>query len=53
MFSDTLISVPLPGEAEVPTEVGSPLSPVGASPSDLHDLEAHTTELAHSSASNI
>ena len=36
VFSDTPSSVPLPGEAEVPTEVGSLLSPTKASPSDLH-----------------
>ena len=53
VFSDTPNSVPLPGEAEVPAEVGSPLSPDGASPFDLHGLEAHTTEAARSFTSNI
>ena len=53
VFSDTLNSVPLLDEAEVPAEVGSPLSPTRASPSDLHDLETRTTEAAHSSTSNI
>ena len=53
VFSDTPNSVPLPGEAEVPTKTDSPLLPVGASPSDLHGLEARTTEAAYSSTSNI
>ena len=53
VFFDTPSSVPLPGEAEVPTEAGSPLFPAGASPSDLHGLEARTTEAARSSTSNI
>ena len=47
--SDTLSLVPLPGEVKVPAGAGSPLSPVGASPTDLHDLEACTTEDARSS----
>ena len=34
VFFDIPNSVPLLGEAEVPAEVGSPPSPVGASPSD-------------------
>ena len=51
--SDTPISVPLPGEVEVPPRVGSPLPPAGASPFDLHGLEDRTTEAAHSSLSNI
>ena len=49
VFFDTPSYVPLPGEAEVPTGDGSPLSSIGASPSDLHGLEARTTEAAHSS----
>ena len=53
MFSNILSSVPFPGEAEVPTEVGSPLSPAGDSSSDLHGLEARTYEVARSSTSNI
>ena len=53
VFSDTPNSVPLLGEAKVSTEAGSPPSLVGASPSDLHGLEACTTEAAHSSTSNI
>ena len=53
VFSDTPISVPLPSEAEVPAEAGSPPSPTRASPSDLHDLEARTTKAAHSSTSKI
>ena len=53
VFSDTPSSIPLLDEAEVPAEAGSPLSPTAASPSDLHDLEARTTEAAHSSTSNI
>ena len=53
VFSDTPSSVPFPSEAEVPTEAGSPLSPTGGSPSDLHGLEARTSEVARSSTSNI
>ena len=53
VFSDTPSSVPLPGEAEVPAEAGSPLSPIGVSPFDLHGLEARTTKAARSSTSNI
>ena len=53
VFSDTPSSVPLPGEAKVPVEAGSPLSPTGASPSDLHGLEARASEAAYSSTSNI
>ena len=53
VFSDTPSSIPLPDEAKVPVEAGSPLSPVGASPSDLHDLEARTSEAACSSTSKI
>ena len=53
MSSDTPIYVPFPSEVEVPAGAGSPLSPVGASPSDLHGLKAHTTEAARSSPSNI
>ena len=51
--SDTPSSIPLPGEVEVPARVGSPLSPVGASPFDLQGLKAHTTKAARSSPSNI
>ena len=53
VFSDTPSFVPLPSEAEVPAEAGSPLLPVGSSPSDLHGLKARTTEAARSSPSNI
>ena len=53
VFSYTPSSVPLPGEAEVPAKAGSPFSPTGASPYDLHGLEARTIEAAHNSASNI
>ena len=53
VYSDTPSSVPFLGEPEVPAEAGSPLSPVGASPSDLHGPEAHTTEDSRSSTSNI
>ena len=53
VFSDTPNYVPLPGEAEVPAEAGSPLSPAGALPSDLLDLEARTIKAACSSTSNI
>ena len=52
VLSDTPSSVPFPGEAEVPAEDGSPLSPAGASPSDSHDLEARTSKAARSSTSN-
>ena len=53
VFSDTLSSVPLPGEDEVPAKAGSLLSPAGASPSNLHGSEARTTKAAHNSTSNI
>ena len=53
VLSDTPSSVPLLGEDEVPAEAGSPLSPAGASPLDLHDLEACTSKAARSSTSNI
>ena len=53
VLSDTPSPVPLPSEVEVPIEAGSPLSLVGASPSDLHDLEARTSEVVRSSTSNI
>ena len=53
VFFDTPNFVLLPGEAEIPVEAGSPLSHTGASPSDLHVLEAHTTEAIGSSTSNI
>ena len=53
VFSDTPSSVPLHGEAEIPTEAGSSPSPAGALPSDTHGLEARTTEAARSSTPNI
>ena len=53
VLSDTLISIPFSSEAGVPSEASSPLSPTGASPSDLHNLEARTSEATHSSTSNI
>ena len=53
VFSDTPNFVPLPREAEVPTEAGSPLSPTEALPSDLRSLEARTTKAVRSSTSNI
>ena len=53
VLCNTPSSVPLPGEAEVLVETGSPLSPVEASPSVLHGLEARTSEAARSSTSNI
>ena len=53
VFSDTPNSAPLPGEAEVPAEVGSLLSPDGASPSDLHGSKARTVEAARNPTSNI
>ena len=52
-YSDTPSSVPLPDELEVPVEAYSLLSHAGASPFDLHGLEARTTEAARSSTSNI
>ena len=51
VFPDVPSSVPLPSEAEAPAEVGSPPSPAGALPSNLHDSEAHTTEATRSSPS--
>ena len=53
VFSDTLSSAPLPVETEVPAEVGSLLSSVGASSSNLHGSKARTTEAARNSTSNI
>ena len=53
VYSDTPSSVPLPGEPEVPAKPGSPLLSTRTSPSDLHGLEARTTEAACSSTSNI
>ena len=53
VLSYTPSFVPLPGEVEVSAEVGSPFLPAGASPSDLHDLEARTSEAVRSSTSNI
>ena len=50
---DTPSFVTLPGEVEVPDGAGSPLSPVGASPSGLHGSKARTTKVARSSPSNI
>ena len=52
VFSDTPSSVPLPGEAEIPTEAGSSPSPTGASPSDSRCLEARNTVVARSSTPN-
>ena len=53
MFSDAPSSVPLPSEAAAPAEAGSSPSPIGALPFDLHGSEAHFTEAARSSPSNI
>ena len=53
VLSDTLSSVPLPGEAEILAEASSSPSPAGALPSDRHDLEARTTEDARGSSPNI
>ena len=53
VLSDTPNSVPFPGEAEILTEAGFSPSPAGASSSDSHGLEAHTTEAARSSTPNI
>ena len=53
VLSDTLSSVPFPSEVKVPIKAGSPVSPPGASPSNLHGLEARTSEAARSSTSNI
>ena len=53
VFSDTPSSAPLPGEVEVLAEAGFPLLLAGASPSDLHNLEARTTEASRSSTSSI
>ena len=53
VLSDTPSSVPFLSEGEVPTEAGFPLSLIGASPSDLHGLEARTSEAAYSSTFNI
>ena len=53
MFSDAPSFAPLPGKPEIPAKAGPPLLPVGASPSNSHGLEAHTTEAAHSSTSDV
>ena len=53
VYSDTPSSVPFPSEPQVSAEADSPLSPAGALPSDLHCLEARTTEAAHSFTSTI
>ena len=53
VFSNAPSSIPLPGEAEILVEAGSSPSPVAALPSDTHDLEARSTEAAHSSTPNI
>ena len=53
VFSDTPSSLTLHGEAEIPAKAGSSPSLAGASPSNLHGLEARTTEAAHSSTPNI
>ena len=53
VYSNTPNSILLPDEPKVPSEAGSSLFPTGASPSNLHVLEARTTVAAYSSASNI
>ena len=53
VLSNAPNSVPLPGEAEIPAEVGSCHSPIRALPSDTHGLEARTTKASHSSTPNI
>ena len=53
VFSDAPSLVPLPGEAEAPTEAGSSPQPARALPSDLLGSEACTTKAARSSPSNI
>ena len=55
VFSDAPSSIPLPGGPEIvaPTEVGSPTSVAGISPSNLHGLEVRATEATQSSASDI
>ena len=53
VFYDTPSSVPLPDEAEIPTEADSAPSPARALPSNSHGLEACTTEAARSSTPNI
>ena len=53
VFSDIPSSVPLLGEAEIPVEAGSSLSPAGASPSDSRGLEARPTEAVPSSTPEI
>ena len=53
MFSNAPSSALLSGEPEIPGEADSPLFPAGALPSDSHGLEAHTTEAAHSSTSDV
>ena len=53
VFFDTPSSVPLPGEAKILVEAGSSPLPVGPLPSNMHGLEACTTEAARSSTPNI
>ena len=53
VFYNTPSSVPLHGEAEIPAEAGSSPSPIGALPSNMHDLEARITKAAHISNPNI
>ena len=42
VYSDTPSFDPLPGEPEVPAEVGFPLSPTWASHSDLHGASSYS-----------
>ena len=53
VFSEAPSSVPYPGEDETPAEAGSSPSLTRALSSDSHGSEAHTTEAACSSPSNI
>ena len=53
VFFDTPSSTSLLGEAEVPAEVTSLLSPIEALPSSLHGSEARTVEAARNPTSNI
>ena len=53
VFSDTPSLVPLSGKAETLTEASSSPSPARALPFDMHDLEARTTDAAHSYTPNI
>ena len=53
VFSDTLSSVPLPGEADTHVKAGSSPSPARALTSNTHGLVDRTTEAARSSTPNI